>query len=104
MRNFSELCVPGLGDAAPHGTVLSAASLLPATAMPSRGSPDPSVDSSADQMIHTSPPRQVLCRVHRILEGGEMIEDEPKVHLEASDLWRQFHTCCTEMVITKSGR
>lgn len=33
-----------------------------------------------------------------------MTEDEPKVYLEASDLWRQFHKCGTEMVITKSGR
>uniref|UniRef100_A0A8C6SQ27 T-box transcription factor 3b n=1 Tax=Neogobius melanostomus TaxID=47308 RepID=A0A8C6SQ27_9GOBI len=31
-------------------------------------------------------------------------EEEPKVHLEAGDLWRQFHKCGTEMVITKSGR
>uniref|UniRef100_A0A668STT4 T-box domain-containing protein n=1 Tax=Oreochromis aureus TaxID=47969 RepID=A0A668STT4_OREAU len=31
-------------------------------------------------------------------------EDEPKLYLEASELWRQFHKCGTEMVITKSGR
>jgi len=31
-------------------------------------------------------------------------EDEPKVHLEAKELWRQFHKHGTEMVITKSGR
>ncbi|KAK0144566.1 T-box transcription factor TBX3 [Merluccius polli] len=31
-------------------------------------------------------------------------EDEPKVHLEAKELWRQFHQHGTEMVITKSGR
>ncbi|XP_036954771.1 T-box transcription factor TBX2b-like [Acanthopagrus latus] len=33
-----------------------------------------------------------------------MTEDEPKVYLEASDLWRRFHKFGTEMVITKSGR
>ncbi|XP_013880498.1 T-box transcription factor TBX3 [Austrofundulus limnaeus] len=33
-----------------------------------------------------------------------MLHDEPVVHLEAGDLWRQFHTCTTEMIITKSGR
>ncbi|XP_074493675.1 T-box transcription factor TBX3 [Sebastes fasciatus] len=41
---------------------------------------------------------------HEIQEEGEMTEDEPKVYLEASDLWTQFHRCGTEMVITKSGR
>uniref|UniRef100_A0AAX7SJU0 T-box domain-containing protein n=1 Tax=Astatotilapia calliptera TaxID=8154 RepID=A0AAX7SJU0_ASTCA len=34
----------------------------------------------------------------------ETAEDEPKLYLEASELWRQFHKCGTEMVITKSGR
>uniref|UniRef100_A0A672YYV5 T-box transcription factor 3b n=1 Tax=Sphaeramia orbicularis TaxID=375764 RepID=A0A672YYV5_9TELE len=46
----------------------------------------------------------ILCRPPQILEGGEMKEDELKVHLESSELWRQFHTSGTEMVITKSGR
>ncbi|XP_038868903.1 T-box transcription factor TBX3-like [Salvelinus namaycush] len=31
-------------------------------------------------------------------------EDDPKVNLEARDLWTQFHKFGTEMVITKSGR
>uniref|UniRef100_A0A8C7U9W8 T-box transcription factor 3b n=1 Tax=Oncorhynchus mykiss TaxID=8022 RepID=A0A8C7U9W8_ONCMY len=31
-------------------------------------------------------------------------EDDPKVNLEAKDLWAQFHKFGTEMVITKSGR
>ncbi|KAJ8005882.1 hypothetical protein DPEC_G00122520 [Dallia pectoralis] len=40
-----------------------------------------------------------------ILEkGAEVIEDDPKVNLDAKDLWRQFHNIGTEMVITKSGR
>lgn len=34
----------------------------------------------------------------------EDVEDEPKVTLEAKDLWDQFHKSGTEMVITKSGR
>ncbi|XP_017296582.1 T-box transcription factor TBX3 [Kryptolebias marmoratus] len=33
-----------------------------------------------------------------------MFHDEPRVHLKAGDLWRRFHTCGTEMIITKSGR
>nr|XP_060641437.1 T-box transcription factor TBX3 isoform X2 [Anolis sagrei ordinatus] len=32
------------------------------------------------------------------------VEDDPKVHLEAKELWEQFHKRGTEMVITKSGR
>lgn len=38
--------------------------------------------------------------------GGteDATEDDPKVNLEARDLWTQFHKFGTEMVITKSGR
>ena len=37
--------------------------------------------------------------------GGEEASDtDPKVNLEASDLWDQFNNIGTEMVITKSGR
>ncbi|XP_018523828.2 T-box transcription factor TBX3-like [Lates calcarifer] len=108
MRSFSEPCVPGgvpqafparVGDAPLRGTVLTRPPLLPAMALSSGGSADPSLDP----MIHMSPPGQsaILCRP---LEGGEMADDEPKVYLEASDLWKQFHKCGTEMVITKSGR
>uniref|UniRef100_A0A8C4TCY5 T-box transcription factor 3a n=1 Tax=Erpetoichthys calabaricus TaxID=27687 RepID=A0A8C4TCY5_ERPCA len=38
------------------------------------------------------------------LEPEEDVEDDPKVHLEAKELWEQFHKRGTEMVITKSGR
>ncbi|XP_029484016.1 T-box transcription factor TBX2b-like isoform X1 [Oncorhynchus nerka] len=38
------------------------------------------------------------------LEPEEEVEDDPKVTLEAKDLWDQFHKIGTEMVITKSGR
>ncbi len=34
----------------------------------------------------------------------EVVEDDPKVHLEAKELWELFHKRGTEMVITKSGR
>jgi hypothetical protein len=36
-------------------------------------------------------------------EGGEE-EEDPRVMLEGRDLWDQFHSIGTEMVITKSGR
>ncbi|KAF7668915.1 hypothetical protein LDENG_00274710 [Lucifuga dentata] len=32
------------------------------------------------------------------------LEDDPKVTLEAKNLWDEFHKMGTEMVITKSGR
>lgn len=32
------------------------------------------------------------------------VQDDPKVTLEAKELWQQFHLLGTEMVITKSGR
>uniref|UniRef100_UPI0037E8F62F T-box transcription factor TBX3 n=1 Tax=Semicossyphus pulcher TaxID=241346 RepID=UPI0037E8F62F len=54
-------------------------------------------------MSLTSPAHQT-CRPAETPEGEEMSQDEPKVYLESSDLWRQFHKCGTEMVITKSGR
>ncbi|NXU57983.1 TBX3 factor, partial [Turnix velox] len=40
----------------------------------------------------------------KTLEPEEEVEDDPKVHLEAKELWEQFHKRGTEMVITKSGR
>ncbi|XP_004707052.2 T-box transcription factor TBX2, partial [Echinops telfairi] len=38
------------------------------------------------------------------LEPEDEVEDDPKVTLEAKELWDQFHKLGTEMVITKSGR
>ena len=32
------------------------------------------------------------------------VQDDPKVNLEAKELWEQFHKFGTEMVITKTGR
>ena len=32
------------------------------------------------------------------------VQDDPKVNLEAKELWEQFHKIGTEMVITKTGR
>ncbi|XP_020314032.2 T-box transcription factor TBX3-like isoform X4 [Oncorhynchus kisutch] len=40
----------------------------------------------------------------KTLEPEEEVEDDPKVHLEAKELWETFHKRGTEMVITKSGR
>ncbi|KAM6988615.1 T-box transcription factor TBX2b isoform 3-T3 [Tautogolabrus adspersus] len=43
-------------------------------------------------------------RSMKSLEPEEEVDDDPKVTLEAKDLWDQFHKLGTEMVITKSGR
>ncbi|XP_054467805.1 T-box transcription factor TBX2-like [Anoplopoma fimbria] len=106
MRSFSGPCTR-VGDAALHGTILAGPSLFSDMPLSCRGSSDPGLEACTDPMRHTSPPEQrslVLRRPPGTLEEGEMTEDEPKVYLEASDLWTQFHECGTEMVITKSGR
>ncbi|KAF1388738.1 hypothetical protein PFLUV_G00065750 [Perca fluviatilis] len=94
MRRFSEpRAFPARGgDAACLGTILA--------------SSDPGSDASADPVSHTASPEQspVLYRPPDTLQKEETTEDEPKLYLEASDLWTQFHKCGTEMVITKSGR
>lgn len=40
----------------------------------------------------------------RSLEPEPDVQDDPKVELESKELWDQFHSLGTEMVITKSGR
>ncbi|CAJ1068758.1 T-box transcription factor TBX3-like [Xyrichtys novacula] len=109
---FSELCggVPDTfptraGDATLHA-VYSGPSLFSAIALPSRGSSDLRVEATADAQSHRSSTEQtsLLCRPAKTLGGEETPEDEPKVYLEDCKLWRQFHKCGTEMVITKSGR
>uniref|UniRef100_A0A8C2VR41 T-box transcription factor 3 n=1 Tax=Chinchilla lanigera TaxID=34839 RepID=A0A8C2VR41_CHILA len=47
---------------------------------------------------------QAPLRPLKAMEPEEEVEDDPKVHLEAKELWDQFHKRGTEMVITKSGR
>nr|XP_020040762.1 T-box transcription factor TBX3 [Castor canadensis] len=47
---------------------------------------------------------QAHLRPLKSMEPEEEVEDDPKVHLEAKELWDQFHKRGTEMVITKSGR
>lgn len=36
--------------------------------------------------------------------GDSNVQDDPKVELDAKELWERFHELGTEMVITKSGR
>ncbi|XP_062844717.1 T-box transcription factor TBX2a [Trichomycterus rosablanca] len=58
---------------------------------------------------HAHPQQQAAAaaahlRALKSLEPEEEVEDDPKVNLEAKELWDQFHKFGTEMVITKSGR
>ncbi|MEQ2164541.1 T-box transcription factor tbx3 [Goodea atripinnis] len=62
---------------------------------------------AADTGLHFSLGHQAAAahlRPLKTLEPEEEVEDDPKVHLEAKELWELFHKKGTEMVITKSGR
>ncbi|XP_062844745.1 T-box transcription factor TBX3a isoform X2 [Trichomycterus rosablanca] len=63
---------------------------------------------AADSGLHFSSLGHQATAAHlrplKTLEPEEEVEDDPKVHLEAKELWEMFHKCGTEMVITKSGR
>ncbi|KAM4616850.1 T-box transcription factor TBX3-like [Polymixia lowei] len=91
--------------------------LFPTTALTSHGclplsvaQRNLSLDPNAEPLIRVSSLEQQVAtqsakpKPPQILEREEMTDDEPKVHLESRDLWRQFYKCGTEMVITKSGR
>ncbi|KAM3610509.1 uncharacterized protein V6R79_004963 [Siganus canaliculatus] len=116
MHSFSGPCVPGempqafpgrvVRDVASHRTILAGPSTFSAIALSSSRPSDPGSDVSPETMIHARAPESLTYwnRPPGILEGEEMTEDEPKVYLESSDLWRQFNKYGTEMVITKSGR
>ncbi|XP_035245596.1 T-box transcription factor TBX3a [Anguilla anguilla] len=90
---------------------------FPALALPPNGSLSlpgalgkPIMDQlmgAAESSLHFSlghPAAAAHLRPLKSLEPEEEVEDDPKVHLEAKELWEQFHKRGTEMVITKSGR
>ncbi|XP_051891233.1 T-box transcription factor TBX2b isoform X2 [Pristis pectinata] len=91
-------------------------SFFPALALPPSGAAalslpgalgKPLTDSSmAEAGIHVSAlgHQSTHLRPLKSLEPEDEVEDDPKVNLEAKDLWDQFHKVGTEMVITKSGR
>ncbi|KAG7476436.1 hypothetical protein MATL_G00082960 [Megalops atlanticus] len=90
---------------------------FPALALPPNGSLSlpgalgkPIMDQlmgAAETGLHFSLGHQAAAahlRPLKTLEPEEEVEDDPKVHLEAKELWELFHKRGTEMVITKSGR
>ncbi|XP_053563322.1 T-box transcription factor TBX2 [Bombina bombina] len=87
-------------------------SFFPALALPpsALGKPltDPSLAGAAEAGLHVSAlghhHQAAHLRSLKSLEPEEDVEDDPKVTLEAKELWDQFHKLGTEMVITKSGR
>ena len=48
--------------------------------------------------------RQLRSKLEIQHDCDNEVNDDPKVNLEARELWEQFHKNGTEMVITKSGR
>ncbi|XP_069827884.1 T-box transcription factor TBX2 [Dendropsophus ebraccatus] len=99
----------------PMSAFLAAAqpSFFPALALPpaTLGKPlsDPSgLAGAADAGLHVSAlghhHQAAHLRSLKSLEPEEEVDDDPKVTLEAKELWDQFHKLGTEMVITKSGR
>ncbi|XP_021514095.2 T-box transcription factor TBX2 [Meriones unguiculatus] len=109
----------------PMSAFLAAAqpSFFPALALPpgalAKPLPDPGLAAAAaaaaaaEAGLHVSalgphPPAAAAAAAHlrslKSLEPDDEVEDDPKVTLEAKELWDQFHKLGTEMVITKSGR
>ncbi|XP_074869697.1 T-box transcription factor TBX2 [Carettochelys insculpta] len=98
----------------PMSAFLAAAqpSFFPALALPpaalAKPLQDPSLAAAAEAGLHVSAlghhHQAAHLRSLKSLEAEEEVEDDPKVTLEAKELWDQFHKLGTEMVITKSGR
>ncbi|XP_041092452.1 T-box transcription factor TBX2b isoform X1 [Polyodon spathula] len=68
---------------------------------------DPTLSGAVEAGLHSAlghHHQAAHLRTLKSLEPEEEVEDDPKVTLEAKELWDQFHKIGTEMVITKSGR
>ncbi|NWI68163.1 TBX2B factor, partial [Todus mexicanus] len=98
----------------PMSAFLAAAqpSFFPALALPpaalAKPLAEPGLAGAAEAGLHVSAlghhHQAAHLRSLKSLEPDEEVEDDPKVTLEAKELWDQFHKLGTEMVITKSGR
>ncbi|XP_051533403.1 T-box transcription factor TBX2b-like isoform X1 [Myxocyprinus asiaticus] len=96
----------------PMSAFLAAAqpSFFPALTLPpglSKPLADHALSGAAEAGLHAAlghHHQAAHLRSFKSLEPEEDVEDDPKVTLEAKELWDQFHKIGTEMVITKSGR
>ncbi|KAJ3591161.1 hypothetical protein NHX12_009108 [Muraenolepis orangiensis] len=99
----------------PMSAFLAAAqpSFFPALSLPpgalTKPLPDHTLSGAAEAGLHPALSHHhhhqaAHLRSLKTLEPEEEVDDDPKVTLEAKDLWDQFHKLGTEMVITKSGR
>ncbi|KAA0716491.1 T-box transcription factor TBX2b [Triplophysa tibetana] len=96
----------------PMSAFLAAAqpSFYPALTLPpglSKPLADHALSSAAEAGLHAAlghHHQAAHLRSFKNIEPEEDVEDDPKVTLEAKELWDQFHKIGTEMVITKSGR
>uniref|UniRef100_A0A668ASB6 T-box transcription factor 2a n=1 Tax=Myripristis murdjan TaxID=586833 RepID=A0A668ASB6_9TELE len=87
-------------------------SFFPALTFPefssmSKPLPEQAASEAADVGLHAALGHQhhpSHPRSFNSLQPEEGMEDDPKVTLEAQNLWDEFHKMGTEMVITKSGR
>ncbi len=96
----------------PMSAFLAAAqpSFFPALTLPpglSKPLADHALSGAAEAGLHAAlghHHQAAHLRSFKSFEPEEDVEDDPKVTLEAKELWDQFHKIGTEMVITKSGR
>ena len=72
---------------------------LPASLLPKLPQSMARTPLTPGDLMHPFHPRPL-----RVMEPESDAQDDPKVEIESKDLWEQFHTFGTEMVITKSGR
>ncbi|XP_029027843.1 T-box transcription factor TBX2b isoform X2 [Betta splendens] len=96
----------------PMSAFLAAAqpSFFPALSLPpgalTKPIPEHGLAGAAEAGLHPALSHHQAAHLRSLksLEPEEEVDDDPKVTLEAKDLWDQFHKLGTEMVITKSGR
>lgn len=99
----------GGGGGGPHGAALGLGPTSPLFAkLPHHPVGNPGAVramslSTGDVLL---PHQSVMSRTFRGLDspGDSSVQDDPKVELDANELWKRFHELGTEMVITKSGR
>ncbi len=88
--------LPGLGPHGLHPAILPKLQQTLAGRLPSL--------PTADLFLPPGLPRSLRGPGVPYTPEDDGVKDDPKVELEGKELWEQFHSRETEMVITKSGR